>query len=131
MVADQHLPNSNQNVVRNPQTACIHDSRRIVFRLQGKQVMFSDSDEIHAARRAWHAAREPVPYEEFQARMGPFAIEAVVRVLVDNKLLLVNSGAVLRRLLSPPRRRTFMCERLLVCMSGSIQSACFFPQLFG
>ena len=120
------------SVLRNPNASCLFGEDLALIEYEGELFSFIGAEESGLVRRVWHTAQEPVTFNElriYASQIVPAKGSRVLNMLIDRRLLLVGTKQVLLRIVTPTRRRNRICKRLLVCMSGSIQSADFFAQL--
>lgn len=119
-------PHTDKMVMRNPLAVCTTIGPLAAFMIEDKVASFYEDDESDVAREVWYMTRDPVPYGDLlsQVSTGSNMANAVISKLINARLLLVHSERVLLRLITPVKKNR-KCKRLLVCMSGSIQSADF------
>ncbi len=131
-MSTESRPDTSEMVMRNPSAVCVTTGDVAAFLTDAKVATFLDRKESHVARAVWQVAGGPVPRPDLLSRIATtdFAVaNSVINRLIEDRLLLVHSERVLSRILTPSTRRNRKCERLLVCMSGSIQSADFIHYL--
>lgn len=119
-------------LIRNPAATCLGSARSVAFLCNGRSIVFAREDERNVALDVWNVAARPVVYDDIAAlnngNMRDIA-RSIVRKMIDVRVLVKSSEKAIRRLFDPRDTRSRTCQRLLVCMSGSIQSADFFAHL--
>ncbi|MBI2910347.1 MAG: hypothetical protein HYX92_22105 [Chloroflexi bacterium] len=122
-------------VLRHPGWTCFSHKHESGFVSGGGDgcVVYSDT-AAGMAREVWSHAATPYPREALIAKLvangcAEASCKAVIETLQRENILLVGLEEVLSKTLSPASAVRPICEHLLVCMTGALQSANFYPYL--